>query len=156
MSKTESGGSRSGMPAQASHPSVGESRELERPHEPDVPVSNQDTQEDFPQVPWNDIMTELRSVSKQTCRQLRTQVEGITSSVDTSHIVRSQEALPRRNSMIEDGVQYGRSLRMQEREHTTETHREYQAKVDLCLARIGRLTNRMRAHWYHDLSEQEF
>ena len=81
--ESESGGSRNGTPAQASQPSV---LENERPHEPEVPVSNRDTQEAFFQVPWNDVLNELRSV-QQSCKQLRTQVEGIGSNVDMSHIV---------------------------------------------------------------------
>ena len=106
-------------------------------------------------MPWNDVVSELRSV-QQSCRQLKTQVEGSASNLDTNRIVASQEALSRRISMIEDGVQYDRNIRMQARERATETHREYQTKVDLCLAQIERLTNRMRTHdWYRELSEQE-
>ena len=97
--------------------------------EPEIPVSDRDTQENFLQVPWIDVVNELRSV-QQSCEQLRTQVEGIASNVDTSHIVASQEALPRRISMIEDGAWYDRNTLMQEQERAAETNQEYQAKVD--------------------------
>ena len=88
------------MPTQASQPSV---LENERPHEPEIPDPNRDTQENSFQVPWIDVMNELRSV-QQSCRQLRTQVEGIASNADASHIVASQEALSRRISRIEDRI----------------------------------------------------
>ena len=68
------------------------------------PVSNRDIQDNLLQVPWNDdVMNELRSV-QQSRGQLRTQVESIQSTMDTSHIVAGQEALSRRISMIEDCV----------------------------------------------------
>ena len=58
--------------------------------------------------------------------------------------------------MIEDGVKYDRNIRMQERERAAETHRKNQAKEDLFLAPIERLSNRARTHeWHHELSEQE-
>ena len=74
-------------------------------------------------------MNKLRSV-QQLCRQLRTQVEGIASNADMSHIVASQEALARRISPIEDGVWYDCSTFMQDQEPAAETNREYQTKVD--------------------------
>ena len=110
--------------------------EDERPHESEIPDSNRDTQENFLQVPWIDVMNELRSV-QQSCRQLRTQVEGIASNADMSHIV----AFSRGISRIEDGVWFDRNILMREQERNAETTREYQAKVDLSLARIERLTN---------------
>ena len=88
--ESESEGSRVEVPAQASQPSVLES---EQPHEPETPDPNRDTQENLFQVPWIDVMSEP---VQQSCRQLRTQVEGIASNADTSHIVQSQEPLSRR------------------------------------------------------------
>ena len=45
---------------------------------------------------------------------------------------------------------------MQDQSCAAETAREYQAKVDMCLARVERVSDRIRTQdWYHDLSEQE-
>ena len=95
----------------------------ERPHEPEAPVSNHDTQDNLLQVPWADVM------------------ESIESNMDTSHIAAGQEALSRRISMIEDGAWTERDALMREQQRVAETHRENQTKVDLCLARLERLTN---------------
>ena len=135
-------------PTQASQPSV---LENERPHEPEseFPDPNRDTQENFLRVPWIDIVNELRSV-QQSCRQLRIQVEGITSNTDTSDIVARQEALSRRLLRIEDGV----STLVQDQDRAAETSRECQAKADLRLAQIELVNNRIRTRvWYHDLSD---
>ena len=79
----------------------------------------------------------------------------IASNADTSHIVASQDALSR-ISRIEDGVWYDRNTFMQEQERNAETTREYHAKVDLTLARTGRLINRLHTQdWYRELSDQE-
>ena len=100
-------------------------------------------------------MNELRSV-QPSFGQLRTQVEGIASKVDTSQIVASQEALSRRISRIEDGMWHDRNTLTKEQGRAAETQREYQTKADLFLARIERLTNRMRTQdWYRELSDKE-
>ena len=40
--------------------------------------------------------------------------------------------------------------------HVSESLREHQAEVDQCVARVERLTNRLRMQdWYHELSDQE-
>ena len=70
------------VPAQASQPS----------YEPENPDPDRDTQENLLRVPWIDVISELRSV-QQSCRQLRTQVQSITSNADTSDIVAKQDAL---------------------------------------------------------------
>ena len=73
--ETESPGSGHGMPAQACQPSVLEnerphepeqSQETERPSEPEVLTHSHDIQDNAPQVPWTDVMNELRSV-QQSC-----------------------------------------------------------------------------------------
>ena len=55
--------------------------------------------------------------------------------------------------MMEDGAWAERETIRTEQQRVTEV---YQTKLDMCLARIARLTNLTRTQeWYHQLSDQE-
>ena len=55
--------------------------------------------------------------------------------------------------MIEDGAWTEWDAIKKEQQRVTEA---YQANLDVCLAQIERLTNRMQTQeWYHELSDQE-
>ena len=110
--------------------------------------------DNLPQVPWTDVMSELRSVQ-----------QSMWTTKDASGKHREQYGYESYccgpggslEKTIYDGrwcvAWLNRDTIRREQQRVTET---YQIKVDLCLARIERLTNRMRTQqWYHALSDQE-
>ena len=93
-------------------------------------------------------------------------MDSVEIGADVSEILETQDDLSHRISRVEESVFVGQdneSLcginRLEvsvSRGRANKSLREYQAKVDECVASVERLTDRLRTqHWYHELSEQE-